>query len=460
MISDLMSMKNHKNSSTKLLLAFLTAIFSLIANNSYAAGVSNLYNCPDLQNKEKSSIATMTQGLDGWFFRESADLKDEYRLLGESKAYLTNLAKAFANRGTSLVVAVTPTRGIAGQAFLDKTKPAQKSFDVVMAENSFNEYIKMLNDTGVIAPNLAKPSQQKSADGTYFFLIRDHHWSADGAKMAALTINDAIKNNAKYKTLTKKKYTTAEAGIRTMKEIMGLELQKLCTSELPADKFMSYKTSLVDSGSADDLFGDGGGEPSVLIGSSFSALKRFNFDGFLSEATGLEIANHALSAGGLFNAIISYTASKQFTKSKPPFLFWEVSGVEDINNDTANYFRQIIPAIYGECGDKAITTNKINIKNGAAQKLISASADKKISGDDYYMFLDASNRGLAKFTLQIDYDDGDGEWFTLDRSEHFKNEGRFFIELNSDIESNVTDITIDAMDNINTDLEIAICKKS
>jgi len=228
---------------------------------------------------------------------------------------------------------------------------------------------------------------------------------------------------------------------------------------LPPEPLKHYTTQLNAEG-ADALFGDVGGEPSVLVGTSFSAVPHFNFDGFLSEKTGLNISNRSVSGGGIYNALISYTSSKQFENTKPPLLFWETPSSYDFNTETPTVMRQVIPAVYGACtGGNVVANTSVKIQNGVPTTLFTLAPEKKVSLTDYYIFIDAGDRAFNQFTLIIDYDDEDGEWFTIDRSDRFDNEGRFFIELNDEIASNVVKIGIDNMPNINANLSAKICKK-
>ncbi len=443
---------------------FLYTCLATASIGSVASADQVLYQCPDLANAQKRTMAEMTQGMNGWFFRISGDLKEDYDLMPEAARYMTRLAEAMKVRGTQMVFLSVPPRGIAGQAFFDDTQPAQSNYAVKEVETSYQEMLAKLRATGMLVPDLMKLSTDAPDTKTPFFFKRDHHWTPFGARQAAEAIAAALKDDPAYKALKPATYQTTETGKLEMRHTMANEIQRLCSSQIPSEPYPEFETRLqAAAGSGEDaLFGDSAGaDPTVLVGSSFSAQANFNFDGFLSEATGMEIANYALSAGLLFNAIVSYTASPDFAGANPPFLIWEAPGIYDLNQNSTPFFRQILPAIAGDCGpEKAIASGTLDVKKGEGGLLFPLDPAQKISGSHYYIYVESSNRGLAKFTLQLDYDDGDGEWFQVDRSEHFNNTGRFFVELDDEISSNLKEVHIQQLSNVNTSLTARLCTTS
>ena len=446
-----------KNTAYRYMMAGMASV--LLASSPMQA-LAGEFTCPDLGNKDKQTINEMVQGKEGWFFRLAGDLETEFQLRQEARGYLTRLQQGLAKRGTQTVFLSVPPRGVSAYQLLDKDDPRQARYDGKTTGDAYGALLTDIRETGMIVPDLREASLATPGEARSFFFRRDHHWTPEGARAAAKALKTTLTDLPAYQALKPKTYETKTIGKEEMKHTMALELQRLCTSDIPGEPFTLYETQLVASG-ADALFGDAGGEnkSSVLVGSSFSDKKEFNFDGFIAQETGLDIANFALSAGLLFNALVSYTSSPQFDKMKPPFLIWEAPGNYDLNKDTSKFFRQIIPATHGICDKKhAIATAEMQVTAGKGGPLLKLDAAKKVSGHSYYIVLTSSNNGMAKFTLQMDYDDGDGEWFTVDRSEFFKNHGRFFVELTDEIESALTSVTIEGMDNLNTNLTARVCK--
>lgn len=410
------------------------------------------------------TISPMVQGYDGWFFRLKGDLREDFELFGEASNYMSRLINTFKTRGTATVFLSVPSKGIIAHDNLNLKDPKLKRYQLDAALASYDNFVTEMRATGLIIPNLQQALQQEPTSAASFFFGRDHHWTSLGAQMAARVLGGMIKEHPSYATLSPETYSSVRTGTQYMKHKMALELQRLCATEMPPEEYPRFTTTLQageDIG-ADALFGDigGGSDPSVLVGSSFSAEQEFNFDGFLSEYTGLTIANHAISGGLLYNSIISYTSSKAFESEKPPFLIWEAPAIYNLNENTSTAFRQIIPALHGECqGEQVVESAAVKVHAGNVKgDLLNFSASKKISGKDYYLFISTPNRSFNSFNLSADYDDGDGEWFSVDREEFFDNSGRFFIELSEEIESNLVSLKIDRASNVNTTLSVKLCQ--
>lgn len=437
----------------------LATLLFCLAAPAWAQGP---YNCPDLTNKEKITLDEMTQGKDGWFFRVTRDLSSQLIVTPEVEQLFARLSKALERRGTLLVLSPVPPRAAVERKFLDENNPEQAAFSPEKAEKNYLNVTRSLARAGVMIPNLleTEPAPMDMPSDKPFFFRRDRHWTPYGSRAVAAKIGETIKSSKFYEGITPSKYETKIISESGWKPNMALEIQRLCAETIPPEPYERFETQQIVGDDANALFGDeSGGNPAVLVGSSFSAVQEYNFDGFLMEATGVEVANHAISAGSQFNAITSYVSAPAFETAKPPFIIWEMPHLIDISQSALVMFRQIIPATYGACSaENALATSKITIRNGAAMHLMDVPAEKKITGTGYYLFITSPNLGLAKFTLQFEYDDGDGEWFTVDRSQHFENSGRFFVELSDEIEGNLTSLSVDGLPNINADMEVRLCK--
>ena len=269
---------------------------------------------------------------------------------------------------------------------------------------------------------------------------------------------EALKANEVFKAQKPKSFETKEIAKGEMKHTMSMEIQRLCQGEVPAEPFPLFETTS-KADDADALFGDEeGASPSILIGSSFSANKQFNFEGFLMQYTGLDIANYAVSGGMLFNALVSLSNNPAFETMKPPFMFWEAPSIYDFNSDSATAFRQVIPGVYGACKDEqAVARGTLSIAAGKGGVLLQVPAQKKAHGTGYYLVIDSSSRALTKFTIEMDYDDDDGEWFIIDRTQFFDNTGRFFLELSDEIDSNLVTVNVNDAGNTTGTLTAKLC---
>ncbi len=419
------------------------------------------YNCPDLYSETHRTLAKLTQGNDGWFFRQG-DINEYFALLPHAKSYLQRLTQAFANQGTELILLQVPPRPFSAYRYLNRGQPGQKSFQLEGGMQYYTSYLKDLKTVDATIVDALDVMNEVDPDtGLHFFFKRDTHWSPYGANLAAQKVAATLKKNATYQKITPTVYTTEIAGDLRMQGRIADEIEALCADKVQVESFPSYQTNAQLKKGQDALFGDvSSAAPLVLLGSSFSAVSWFNFDGYLSQHTGLEVANFAISAGGLFNSLISYTALPKEERLNPDFVVWENLAHYDFNlGDTM--FRQAIPSVYGECSAaEALESVKINLTaDGTETKdLFTVPISKKVSGTDYFVFLKSSNKGLSNFTLEMEYDDGDGEWFVLDRRENFTNAGRFFVELSEEITSSLKSVRLVGLPSIKSEIEVRLCR--
>jgi alginate biosynthesis protein AlgX len=439
--------------------ALSSAVAATQASDASKTKQGILFSCPDLHNKDKMTLEPLSQGMDGWFFRTQSDFQEDFGLMDEVTANFTRLQHALQKRGTSLVFMSVPSRGMVAYPWIDKTDIAQNKFSQENALNSYHERLASLQKAGVIAPDIAQAIVGEHAkEASKFFFKRDHHWTSLGARSAAETTGAALKDNPLYKAQKLKKYETKEKAQGEMKHTVAMEIQRLCLGDIAAEPYPLFDT-VAQTSDEEALFGgEDEGSPSILVGSSYSATEGFNFDGFLMQYTGLNIANYAISGGMLFNAMVSLTNDPAFETMKPPFLFWEAPSVYSLNDNSTAAFRQIIPALNGACKDEnALAKGTFNVANGKGGIILQVPAEKKAHGSSYYLVIDTTSRALTKFTLEMEYDDDDGEWFPVDRSSRFNNAGRFFIELSDEIDSNLVHVSIDGVGNVKTTLTTRLC---
>lgn len=424
----------------------------------YLAG-QLLFSCPKLALHEKTDFGTLTQGFGGWFFREEADFTENYNLFPETRWFLARFAQALKEKNTALVFIPIPSRSWVAENFLDHNNPVQGKFNSAKAKKNFAVYIARLRELGIIVPDLTPTLEAARKTSEPFFFKRDHHWTSYGSSATAWAVFRTIFNLPGYKNATHKKFETSFKDKQLWKTAMPLNIQRVCETDMPAEEFPTYVTKLKASSDASALFGDEDeSEPSVLVGSSFSALEQFNFDGFLSQYSGLEIANYAIAGGQLFNSIISLTSSEGFEASHPPFFFWESPSHYDLNDNSANSFRQIVPATEGVCqGENVVAEDTLTIEPEKTTKLLKLN-QPNIRGSRYYLYLSTPNMALAKFTLQFEYKDRDGEWFPIDRTDHFQNTGRFFVELNEEIDSTLISVSLINPLAVKAEMQVKLCK--
>ncbi len=423
-----------------------------------------VFNCPDLADESQQKLAPMVQGLDGWFFRR-VDFEERYNLLPSTFDYIKRVVSAFDSQGTKLVLAAVPPRIFAASEHLDEKDGRQSNYDLTGAKASYTAFLKQLRETNALIVDMTSfADKEEEKYGTKFLFQRDAHWTPLGAELTAKETARVLKQEARYDSLTKKNFETSFLRMESLDSYMTNEIVRLCNDKIPTEKVPFYQTKEIatpasSEDSQDLLFGDTGFKSSIaLLGSSFSDVELFNFAGFLSEHTGLEVTNYAISAGQLYNSLISYASLPVDKRPQGGFAVWEVLAHYDFNTGERMY-RQVIPAISGECSvEEALVHRNLELNSSNPDAAVPIETKKNIAGTGYYLFLESDNPSFTKFMVEFDYADGDGEWFLVDRSQHYNNKGRFFIELSDEIDSALQKVTINGSSTLKTNLKFRLCK--
>ena len=420
-----------------------------------------LYSCPDINNTSKQTLGQIYQGYDGWFFKD-IDFKQNYLLSPETLSYMERFNSALNAKDIDLIFLPLVSKAIIGYDKItsEDIQKLDYNYDAVIA--SYNQFVSQLSDANILVPDILSPVQQYNKNDLDDLIFKvDHHWTPEGAMQTASVIANMIKQNEAYANYPKIKTTYKKLDDPlTVPSSMYVEAQNLCLDKIPSEQLDIYDFEITTENNADALFG-GNDEPApiALIGTSFSSVNNFKFREFLEYQTGLETVNHSIPGGELYISMISYLSSSFFTQDKPKYIIWESPSKYNYNNAPSPYFRQMIPSIYGECkSDKIVAENTLNLKE-KSQLLFNDLDDKKLTGNQYYLYIQSTNPVFSKFTLDMNYNDGDGEWFNMDQTGRYKNNGVFYIELSDDIETYLSKIEIENTDNIPTQLNAKVCSK-
>jgi alginate biosynthesis protein AlgX len=295
-------------------------------------------------------------------------------------------------------------------------------------------------------------------EGEDFFFARDFHWRPEGARAAAFAVKTRLVGDPVFDELPKTGYVTTDAKrAEPFRSAMLRALQRLCTDDLPQEKAELYETVAGGESGGVDLFGGDGTTPVALIGTSFSDIETFNFVGFLQEALGLEVANYAISGGGAFTAMESYTHAGSLETAPPKLLVWENPAYDRLDGVGVSQFRQIIPSVYGYCeGAARLAETTVHIEAGGTAAMPIKTPD--ITGSGYYLALKASDTAIRNLQFDIRYANGDGEIFAISRSDRAKASERFFVEFSDDIPSAVSEVGIAGQPDRPTDFTVQLCK--
>ncbi len=436
--------------------------FTACAQTPAHASGKVVFDCPDLHNDKKRSIEPLYQGYDGWFFRDN-DIKMDFSISPETAQYFGRLNAALERKGIKLVLIPLLSRALMAPVMVDHDDLWQENYDPELAKTSYENLVNTLKAAHLDVISLLPLADTYATDDPYKYNFkRDIHWKPEGARIIAQEVATDLKALPNYdalskvKTVTKKREEVGRSG--TIME----EIQKLCNGNIEAESYNPYEYERIIEGNADALFGsDSAAIPVALVGTSFSAVDEFNFLPFVEENSKVEMANFSIAGGGMFTSIISYLSSPFFHANVPPVMLWETQSVYDFNKGTENGFRQAIAAVEGPCpADRTVASSTVSLTGEEKPYvLLDKLKGNNVKGSNYYLDIVSDNLGFQRFALEMDYDNQDGEWFPVDRSDRYNNQGHYYIELSDKISGNLDKITMKEVGNALTKLDIKLCRK-
>lgn len=403
-------------------LALSLALIAGIAPVAALADPASDYNC---SGYEFSTALPSVEGKEGVFFRTFADLRLQHPMDQRTILQLGRLAAVLKANGTTLVYVTIPAKS---QVMVDYLPEHTKDygFDPEMAQTIYTDIITRMSAVGIIAPDVMTALQGVKGDERPFFGA-DFHWTSQGARAAAQAIAAGIKADPAYSETTPGTYESKPLGKEVAFSGMRRSLQSFCKDSLPPTETMAYKTSLVEGATGDgaalDIFaGSSAAVPAVLVGTSFSDSPINNFAGFLTEFTGLDIVNYAITGGNQYGAMTSYMTSDEFKAQRPRFLIWENPIYNNLAQNGSEPLEELIAAAGTGCTNVLATTKVDDYTLSASLAGIAVHPD-----DAIYAAYGAEGSRVASFALQTT--DGITRKSKIERSARLRGTGNFYLGL-------------------------------
>jgi alginate biosynthesis protein AlgX len=400
------------------------------------------FGCPASVSRSDDVIV---QGTDGVFFRQHPDLDMYFPLSVHVAQKLGELSHVLAARGVKLILLPVPARGTAMARHLKDVDVAlTQGFDAVLARQSYDAYVDTLKTAGVSTIGLL-PALESSAAGKDFFLPADHHWNALGAQTAARSVGNYFNQDKDLKSLPRVEYATKQLGPKMLVSQMRRAIQLGCSEALPMNMVEASETKAATAanssgtGSNIDIFGSGEKTAGIaLAGTSFSDVEAFNFAGYLSEFTQLDVANYAVSGGNQFVSIANYLTSPGFEEAPPKVIIWENPVYNNFGEFGDAPIDELMAAASGAC-EPGIGTN---LRISETRTGISATAVlARLSGGPIYLKFDAGSPSVRTATFRFNYRNGTVLPQTVKRPDRFKSNGRFYARADS---AGLISISVDA----------------
>lgn len=379
----------------------------------YSGNLGPIASCTSLNNemsyeKRYQDYALLVAGKDGWLFRSKQDLRQKFDISKKDIALYRTFSDVLKKRGTSIVLAIIPTRGIVAHKMLPQDSKLVQDYDPVSAKEEYVKMIEQLNENGVLAAGTPEP-----ASGASYFNHADQHWSTAGAREMAQSVATLIKDSLVWKDIPKESFKTIAGKEITYDGRFGEATQALCGSRPQPEKDMEMKTFPEKESDESALFDEKPVPEIVLVGTSNSKREEFdaNFSGALKEVLSADVLNLAISGGGKDDSLIAYLVSESFKENPPKFLIWEIPGYYDLGGEgMRKTVRQAIASAYGSC-EKPLAKFGPEEIQGKQLTIIGGIEDKKILPETAYLEIGFDEAVKKDFSVFFQTTDGKNSAF-------------------------------------------------
>lgn len=377
------------------------------------------------------------------------------------KAPMKRLKEAFAKRGIELLVMPVPHTPMIYGDELDPKSPALANFPIAKgysAKSAQKNYQTMINEMkalGLNPINLLPTilAFKPGASGEPFYYLNDLHWTSSGADASAQVAAKEIKRlyPKLYASFPRNEIDLSSAGTFPNTGFSPA-IQKACGGEWPVPQGQLLKVTPKSTDGVGLL--DDTAVPIILFGDSFFGPNR-NFDFFLHKYLAVDVLNAGISGGAFYDSMMNYFVQAQPGDSTPKIALWEYLNTLP----PPDQFRQLIPAVYGECADGKSVARGNTADTTRTPARVDIPASTKISGSKYFAYFKADDLGLVNFEIKVEYRGGKSEVIPVARSSRIKNNGRYFVEFTDTINDPVQRVTLLAPGGIKGGIQGKVCAK-
>ncbi len=444
-----------------VILAVFVLVMSLMAPAVASEDIGGIF-CEAMADESLydqrgyQSYKMLLPGKDGWIFRSESDLTTDFSFTRAGIENIKKLRDALKARGMDLVILLTPAKGLMHADMLREEDAVRFGLDnPARVWANYNTVVRRLRDEGLHVVSLPPVKENEP-----FFYKRDHHWNSYGAKTAAMAVAEYIRTMPGYRDAEKVGWQTDDLGPYEFEGVSRKVFSDLCGTRQPPETIRIFNTVRTDMAQeAGALFGEMENPEIVLLGTSNSTPEPSfaNFHGFLREALEADVINMSVSGGGLDTAMISYLNSGYFKGKPAKIAIWEVPGYYDISS-RHSFFRQAIPAAYGDCEGNAVAERKgVEIRDNSII-ILDRLGDKKISGEKYYLYVKFDRPVRKYLTFDLLYRK-DREKIRIRREERYPPDGEYYLSFNQAKKSEIDKIILYVPGNIvGAKVDARICR--
>lgn len=404
----------------------LTEVQAQSQSRTGIAGPATCMFAPD----ELTGVPRLVRGRDGVFFDIDADLSEPALLNRETGLLLKTFDRLLTQKGITLVLMPLPPRGVMLSSSLDAEDPTQRVYVADEVSQSFHQLIEQLRGLGVTTVDLSSLAAEPAAP---FYLKRNPHVSTSGAQAIALAVSETLTHLPAYENVPKTRIIARKTATVDVHSAMSAEIRRGCRVAYPPER----EPRFVFERAAGSLFvNEGGGLQTalMLLGPEILAPGETDLPGFIGQQTQLAVANASLVNLDALDAMVRLLNTRAFWQEPPRFLIWTFPGAANLNARAPAVFRQLLPAALGACSAQALKSEAVQIRQpGSAIIDFSAKEGAATEAGPVYVHLRTEVAGISNVSLQVQYANGEVDFFKLGPSKADENGSEFFGMLSSEI---------------------------
>ena len=391
------------------------------------------------------SESTYVSGLDGYLFRLYPDLAIPPAQEPAAMALLSRFGRELEARGTTLVLAPVPPRGMVMADKLNPADPLFSHFDPVAQRTAWDRSLADLRATGVRVADM----NQFPAAGPFNFK-RDHHWTPDGARAGGKAVAAAIAD------LPIPRHTFTHTQVREFlnEGSLGTKVSELCGQPaFPAERAPLYQA--VEQ-TPHALLDDAAPEI-ILVGTSNSNLGQADhayFAGAIREESGLDVLNLGVVAGGVETSMLLALQDRQLWEHPPRILVWEATSLA--NFATEPRMRQFVAELQPPC----TAENALAEGSGKAdgQPILTVDPALGLAGGQTYLFVDG-DPGLLSFRLRLSHGEKVRDVINITRVPRVAHTGDAAVLLSDRIQAPLTEVRVESLqEGFTPPVTLRVCK--
>jgi hypothetical protein len=153
--------------------------------------------------------------------------------------------------------------------------------------------------------------------------------------------------------------------------------------------------------------------------------------------------------------MLDWLSSDDYQEHKPKVIIWEIPIYQNFKGKP--FYKQVIPAVYGDCKGREIDTEKLVIENNKFET-VSLFKHKNIQADNHYAFLKFDNFKGQKFRLTVEDINGNKSPFDYRRSKYYQPNGVYYFDFGTGNNNPIDNIKGLMPENTTGSVIIQICE--